>query len=59
LELQRWWVLKSKIFGHESTNSMEKNEKRKKIGSSKNCQIVPSKLIFDVKNGKHEKNPKK
>ena len=37
----------------------KKNEKRKKSVRQKIAKIVPSKLIFDVKNGKHEKNPKK
>jgi hypothetical protein len=27
VEFQRWWVLKSKIFGQESTYSKEKNQK--------------------------------
>ena len=34
-------------------------KKKKKSVRQKIAKIVPSKLIFDVKNGKHEKNPKK
>ena len=36
VEFQRWWVLKSKIFGQESTYSKEKNSKN----SVDECQLT-------------------
>ena len=52
VEFQRWWVLKSQIFGQESTYSkyffffnLSMN-----YGSSKSAKIALSKSIFNVKN---------
>ena len=52
VELQRWWVLKSKIFGQESTYSKEIFKKNWSMndGSSQSAQIILLKSIFDVKN---------
>ena len=52
VEFQRWWVLKSKIFGQESTYSKEFFWKNPLMnyGSSKSAKIVLSKSIFNVKN---------
>ena len=47
VEFQRWWVLKSKIFGQESTYSKDPSMN---YGSSTSAKIVLSKSIFDVKN---------
>ena len=47
VEFQRWWVLKSKNFGQESTYSREIFFKN--YGSLKSAKIVLSKSIFNVK----------
>ena len=49
---QDFWPWINKLNG-------KKMKKEKKSVRQKIAKIVPSKLIFDVKNGKHEKNPKK
>ena len=51
VEFWRWWVLKSKIFGQESTYSKEFFLKNPLMnyGSSRSAKIVFLKSIFDVK----------
>ena len=48
VEFQRWWVIKSKLFGQESTYS--KVFFFRYVDSSKSAKIVFSKSNFDVKN---------
>ena len=51
VEFQRWWVLKSKIFGQESTYSKDFFlNPLMNYGSSKSAKIILSKSIFNVKN---------
>ena len=52
VEFQRWWVLKSKIFGQESTYSKEIffNNPLMNYSLSKSANIILSKSIFNVKN---------
>ena len=49
MEFQRWWVLKSKIFGQESTYSKDFLNPTMNVNLSKSAEIVLSKSIFDVK----------
>ena len=44
---------------NQQTQWKKKMKKEKKSVRQKIAKIVPSKLIFDVKNGKHEKKPLK
>ena len=48
VEFQRWWVLKSKIFGHESTYSKENNSKKSvdELWFVKKCQNRTFKFNF-------------
>ena len=51
VEFQRWWVLKSTIFGQESTYSKDFFlNPTLNYSSSKSAKIVLSKSILDVKN---------
>ena len=40
VEFQRWWVLKSKMFGQESTYSKEKNVKNSVDGHDFSNKVV-------------------
>ena len=52
VEFQRWWVLKSKVFGQESTylKVFFLQNSSMNYGSSKSAKIFTQKSIFDVKN---------
>ena len=53
VKFQRWWVLKSKLFGQESTCHQGKIFKKNPSSNdslSKSAKIVLSKSILDVKN---------
>jgi len=52
VEFQRWWVLKNKLFGQESTMPSRKNILKihtSNDGLSRSAKIVVSKSIEDVK----------
>ena len=52
VEFQRWWVLKRKLFGQESTCQQGFFLNPTSNDSlSKSAQMVPSKSILDVKSG--------
>ena len=52
VELQRWWILKSKVFGQESTYSKDFffENWSMNYALSKSAKIVLLKSIFDIKN---------